>query len=152
MVVVVSAAQRGGALLVAVLVIVVDFAGERLASEDASQQPTAAQVIGVDDAAVAQLDALAGPVDPGKVEVEGRLDDAEDDRDRVWLFHVCVELAQEPVDEVEAAVGAQEDNVEGGDDGRDGGLAEEEELREHADGFEHLGEDPEPLTLCVRAL
>lgn len=144
MVVVIAAAQRRGTLLV-VVVVVVHLAGKVLVAEDAGEQPSAAQVVGVDDAAVAQLDALARPVDPGEVDVEGGLDDAEDDGDGAGLPHVCVELVQEPVDDIEGAVGAEEDDVERGDDGWDGGLAEKEELWEHAEGFEDLGEDPEVL-------
>lgn len=140
----VAAAQRRGALLV-VGSVAVDVPGELLAAKDAAQEPAAREVVGVDDAAVAQLDALPRPVHPGEVEVEGGLDDAEDDRDRVRLLVVGVELLEDPVEQVEAAVGAEEDDVEGGDDGGDGGLAEEEELREDADGFEDLGKDPEVL-------
>jgi hypothetical protein len=51
----------------------------------------------------------------------------------------------DPVEQVEGAVGAQEDDVERGYDRRDRGLAQEEELREDGDGFEDLGEDPEVL-------
>ena len=53
--------------------------------------------------------------------------------------------ALDPVEDVEGAVGAQADEVVGVDDRGDGGLAEEEELWENADGFEDLGEDPEDL-------
>ena len=145
-----AAAQRRRALLVVDLTMFptpVNVPRKLLVPKDAAQQPAAREVVGIDHAAVAQLDALARPVDPGKVEVEGRLDDAEDDGDGVRLLVVGVELAQDPVEQVQAAVGAEEDDVEGGDDGRGGGLPEEEELREDADGFEDLREDPEPLCL-----
>ncbi len=144
-----AATQRRRALLLIVTLLAGPVPREPLVSKDPVEQPPAREVIRVDDAAVAELDALARPVDPGKVEVEGGLDDAEDDGDGVGLLHVCVELLEDPVEEVEGAVGAEEDDVEGGDDGRGGGLAEEEELGQDADGFEDLGEDPEPLTeLC----
>jgi hypothetical protein len=143
-----TAAQRGRALFVLALPMrpmPVNVPRKLLVPKDAAQQPAAREVVGIDDAAVAQLDALARPVDPGKVEVEGRLDDAEDDGDGVGLLVVGVEPAPYPVEQVQAAVGAEEDDVEGGDDGRDRGLPEEEELREDADGFEDLRKDPEPL-------
>lgn len=143
-----GAAQGGGAFLVVDLAVLVEV----LVAKDAVQKPASAQVIGVDDATVAQLDTLAGPVDPSEIEVEGCLDDAEDDRDRVRTLVVGVEPANDPIDEVEGAVGAQEDDVEGGDDGGYGGLAEEEELREDTDRLEDLGEDPEPLAGTVRTL
>jgi len=132
---------RGGALLVSGVGVL----GKALVAKDAAQQPAAAHVVGVDDAAVAELDALAGPVHPGKVNVEGRLDDTEDDRDGVGMPVVGVEHAEGPVEQVERAVGAKEDDVKGRDDGGNGRLAEEEELREDTDGLEDLGEGPEPL-------
>jgi hypothetical protein len=61
------------------------------------------------------------------------------------MLVVGVEQAKGPVEQVERAVGAEEDDVEGRDDSGDCRLAEEEELREDADGFEDLGEGPEPL-------
>lgn len=102
-------------------------------AKDPVQQPAPAQVVGVDDGAVSQLDALPRPVDPGEVEVQRGLDEAEDDRDRVGRPVVDVQLAPDPVQDVQAAIGAEEEDVEGGDDGWDGGLPEEEELWEDAD-------------------
>lgn len=54
----------------------------------------------------------------------------------------------DPVQDVEAAVRAEREEVVGIDDGRDGGLAEEEELRDDADGLEDDGERPDDL--CSR--
>jgi len=119
-------------------------------AKDPVQQPAPPQVVGVHDRAVAQLDALPRPVDPGEVEVEGGLDEPEDDGDGVGRAVVAVELAPDPVEDVEAAVGAEEEDVEGGDDGGDGGLPEEEELREDADGLEDYGEGEEPLVWQAR--
>lgn len=121
---------------------------ELLPAKDATKQPTATHIVCIDNTAVAQLDALPCPVHPAKVDVESCLDDAEENRDRVGRASVGVEFAEDPVDEVEGAVGAEEDDVEGGDYGGDRGLPEEKELREDADRFEDLGEDPEPLCEC----
>ena len=114
-------------------------------AKDPVQQPAPAQVVGVYDRAVAQLDPLPRPVDPGEVEVESGLDEPKNDGYRVWGPVVAVELAPYPVEDVEPAVGAEEEDVEGGDDGGDRGLPEEEELRKDADGFEDYGEGEKPL-------
>lgn len=73
---------------------------------------------------------------------------AEDDGYRVGLAVIDVELPPDPVEDVEAAVGAEAEEVEGVDYGRDGGLAEEEELGEDADGFEDYREGPADLRGC----
>jgi hypothetical protein len=59
------------------------------------------------------------------------------------VVFVCA--ADDPVQHVHCAVCAEGDEVERVDYGRDGGLAEEQELRDYADGFEDFGEDPESL-------
>lgn len=89
---------------------------------------------------------MAGPVDPCEVHVEGCLDDAEDDRDRVGAAVVAIESAPDPVENIETPVGAEEEDVEGCDDCRDRGLAEEQELGEDADRFEDKGEGYGPLS------
>jgi len=43
------------------------------------------------------------------------------------------EAAPEPVQNVEASVGAEGDKIVGINDGRDGGLAQEKELRKYTD-------------------
>ena len=53
--------------------------------------------------------------------------------------------ADNPVQDIEGAVGAKCNEVKGVNDGGDRGLAEEEELRKYADRFEDDGEDPEDL-------
>lgn len=132
----------------ALLVIVVPTAAARVVdvlAKDAPQQPAPAHIVGVDDAAAAELDALAGVVYPGKVDVQGGLDQAEDDLDGLGLDILHVELARQPVKDVEPAVQAQREQVVAVDDGGHGRLAEEEELREDADGLEDVREVPEPL-------
>lgn len=59
---------------------------------------------------------------------------------------VCA--AHDPVEDVQEAVGAECDEVERVDDGRNGGLAEQQQLRDDADGLEDLRKDPEELR-CV---
>ncbi|KAJ6442577.1 mannosylphosphorylation protein (Mnn4) [Purpureocillium lavendulum] len=137
-----AAAERGRALLVLGLL-------DALA-KDAPQQPAPAHVVGVDHAAAAELDALPRVVDPRKVDVQGRLDDAEDDRHGVGLASADVELAPDPVEAVQAAVRAEGHQVEGVDDGRHGRLPQEQQLRQHAGGLEDLGEDPHPLLSSAR--
>lgn len=92
-----------------------------------------------------QLNALAGVVDPGEVDVEGGLDDAENDRDGVGFAHVGVEFADDPVEDIEAPVGPECYKVVGVEDGGDRCLAEEKELGEDADGLEDYGEGPAEL-------
>ena len=62
---------------------------------------------------------------------------------------VFVGAAHDPVQHVHGAVCAEGDEVEGVDYGRYGGLAEEEELGDDAEGFEDFGEDPEDLTYAL---
>lgn len=143
----------GPAAAAAVVVVVAVLAGTALlvldvadgAAKDALQEPRAAHVVGIHHAAAAELDALAGVVHPGKVNVQRRLDDAKDDGDGAGLAAGYVKLAHQPVEAVQRAVRTQRNQVEGVDDGGDGCLAEEEELGQDADGFENLGKDPEPL-------
>lgn len=73
------------------------------------------------------------------------MDDAEDNRDAVRAGVLPIEATNEPVEAVEGAVGTETDKIHRVDDGGDGRLAKEEQLREHADRFEDLGEDPQPL-------
>lgn len=73
------------------------------------------------------------------------MDDAEDCRDRVDVL-VCRGV-QDPVEDVEEAVAAKGHEVVGIEHCWDGGLAEQEELGEHADGFEDDAEAPEDLLL-----
>lgn len=113
--------------------------------EDAAEQPTLAHVIRVNDAAAAELDALARVVDPGEVDVEGGLDEPKDDLDGFRGHIADVELADDPVQNIQAAVETQGEEVVRVDNGRNGGLAEEEELREDAHGFEDVRVVPEPL-------
>ena len=62
-------------------------------SKDAAQEPAPAQIISVDDTAATELDTLACVVDPGEVDVERGLDDAEDDGDLVRAGVALVESA-----------------------------------------------------------
>ena len=110
-----------------------------------SNKPTPRQILRVYHTASSQLDALPRVIYPGEVDVQRRLDDAEHDGDGIEVALLLVGDALNPVEDVEGAVGAQADEVVGVDDRGDGGLAEEEELWENADGFEDLREDPEDL-------
>jgi hypothetical protein len=109
-----------------------------------TDQPAPVQVLGVDNAALAELDALARVVNPGEVDHQGCLYGAKDPARRVAVSLLCG-AAHNPVQDVEEAVGAEGDEVVRIDDGGDSGLAEEKQLRNDADGFEYLGEDPEEL-------
>jgi len=55
----------------------------------------------------------------------------------------------DPIEDVEEAVAAKRNEVEAVDDSRDRGLAQEEELREDADGLEDDGEGPEELACHI---
>ena len=87
------AAEPGTALLILVLIGL----SRCNTSKDAAQQPRPAQIIRIDDAAAAELHALTCVVHPSKVDVQPRLNDAEDDRDGVWARVGLVETAPEPV-------------------------------------------------------
>lgn len=76
------------------------------------------------------------------------MDQAKDDGYLVWAWVALVEAADEPVEAVETTVGPKSKKIEAVDDGGDGSLAKEEKLRKNADGFQDLGEDPEPLEDC----
>ncbi|ROW14815.1 hypothetical protein VPNG_03698 [Cytospora leucostoma] len=80
-----TVAQRRGTLLV---MLFTAYLAVDVLPEDAPQQPAPAHVVRVHDAAAAELDALAGVVDPGKVDVEGRLEQAEDNLDGLGLVGV----------------------------------------------------------------
>lgn len=80
-----------------------------------------------------ELYALPRVVHPCKIDIERCLYDSEDDGDSVRFFSGCFHLAQDPIQDVEAAVRAQAGEVVGVDDSRDSGLAEEEKLWEDAD-------------------
>jgi len=56
-----------------------------------------------------------------------------------------VHRACDPVQDVEGTVRAKADEVVGIDDGRDGGLTEEEELWQNGDRFEDLRKCPKDL-------
>lgn len=114
-------------------------------AEDAAQQPASSHVVGVDDAPAAELDTLAGVVYPREVDIQGGLDETEDDLHGLGLDVLYVELARQPVEDVEPTVQSQCEQVVAVDDGGNGGLAEEKELWEDADGLEDVGEVPEPL-------
>ena len=110
--------------------------------EDTIEKPAPAKIVGINNATVAQLDALARPVHPSKVEIQSGLDDAEDHRDRLRRVVVGIETAQNPVQQVQATVRTQEHNVKRRDDGGHGCLAEEQQLGENAHRLEDLGEIP----------
>lgn len=111
--------------------------------DDLVDEPAISHVICVDDAARSQLDSLPRPVHPGKVDVEGGLDDAEDDRDGIRL--VGAEETIDPVEDVKGAIRTESDEVERVDDGGDGGLTEENELRQDTECLEDDGESPKNL-------
>jgi hypothetical protein len=63
------------------------------------------------------------------------------------VVFVCA--AYDPVQHVHGTVCAEGDEVEGVDYGGYGGLAEEEELGDYAEGFEDFREDPEYLKYAL---
>ena len=93
---------------------------------------------------MAQLDALTCVVDPGEVDHEGGLDRAPHPGCRVAVVGF-VGATYNPIKNVEEAVCAQCDEVVRVNDCGNSGLAQEEKLRDDADGFEDFGEYPEDL-------
>lgn len=82
-----------------------------------------------------KLYSLTGIVYPSEVEVKQRLNHAEYDWHRFRLDFV-LDAALYPVEDIQGPVRAQRYQVVGVYNRRDFGLAEEQELREDAEGFE----------------
>lgn len=101
-------------------------------AKDASEEPAAAQIVGVHNTSATELDTLACVVHPSKIDVQGGLNDAKDDGDGIRAGVLLVKGANEPVEAVQGAVGAKGEEIEGIDDSGDGRLAEKEELRQDA--------------------
>lgn len=109
-------------------------------SDDLVDQPTPADIVAVNDTSVPQLYALSCPVDPCKVKVKEGLDDAKGNADGEDEAEIVLGgAANDPVQNVKSAVGPKCGEVETIDDGGDGRLAEEKQLREDAEGFEDQG-------------
>ncbi len=106
-------------------------------------EPASTVILGINESTCAKLDPLSSIVDPCKVDVKRRLDDAEGYCD--GIYHALCEPAVDPIEDVEAAVRAEGEEVIRVDDGGDCCLAEKDELREDADGFENDGECPKYL-------
>ena len=94
------------------LLIIIILGLESLVSKDAPQEPGVTHVIRVYDTAATQLDTLASVVDPEEVEIEGCLNNAEDNGDGVDAVVIGIETTNKPVDTVESAVGAESEEVE----------------------------------------
>jgi len=94
---------------------------------------------------MSKLNALSAIVHPREIHIESRLQHPKDDRNRVWLAVCDIKFPPYPVQYVKGAVGAEREQVVGVYYCWDGGLAEEEELREDAGGFEDYGEGPHDL-------
>ena len=92
---------------------------------------------------MAQLYSLPAVIYPSEINIKCGLYDAEDDGYRIRFPVIRIELAHNPIQDVERAVGTEGQEVEAVDYGGDGCLSEQEELREDADGLEDYGEDPE---------
>lgn len=133
--------------LVLICDIVFSTVAVGLATDKSLDYEALAEIVTVHDAAASQLDALSRVVDPSKIDVECGLHNPKYDRG-------CVEVsladpANNPVEDVEEAVGAERDEVERIENGRYGGLAEEQELWEDADGLEDNAECPEELFRAI---
>jgi hypothetical protein len=118
-------------------------------AEYAVEQPPAAHVVSVDNASVSELDALARVVYPGKIDVQGSLENAEDDGHGVGLRIRRIETPPNPVEKVERAIRAESKDVARVNHRGDGCLAKKEELRKHAYRLKNLREIPNPLQQWV---
>jgi hypothetical protein len=108
--------------IVIVVVIVVSSSSNNLAD-----QPAPADVFTIHHTAIPQLDALSCPIHPSKVEVEQSLDDAKGKADGEDIVVSCFsEAAEDPIEDIEGAVGTESDEVEAVDDSRDWRLAKKE--------------------------
>lgn len=134
-----AVAQSRDTLLIFLIVL------EVLVAENAVEKPTPPDIVSVDDATVSELNPLSRVVHPEEIEIEGRLDDSKNDGHGIRFPVVGIELSPDPVQAVQSSVGAQGNEVEGIDDGRDARLSEEKELGQDTDRFENLREIPDPL-------
>ena len=128
------------------LLVVVEI--NTLPANETSDEPSTAQVFRIDNAALSQLDTLACPVYPRKVEDKRSLYGAPDPASGIDVFDL-VDTACDPVKDIHEPVCAEGNEVEGIDDGGNGGLAKQQELRDDADRLENLGEDPEHLQMLA---
>jgi hypothetical protein len=107
-------------------IVIVVVIGVSSSSNDLADQPAPADVLTIHHTTISQLDALSCPIYPSKVEVEQRLDDAKGKADGEDIVVSCFsEAAEDPIEDIEGAVGTESDEVEAVDDSRDWCLAEE---------------------------
>lgn len=142
--------DRAGLLTGERLVFVGNIVSIIILTPSSTQKPphqeALAQIVRIHNSSTTQLDALSAVVYPCKVDVEEGLYDAEDHGD--WIETISRSFTVDPIEDVEEAVATKRDEVVAIEHGRDGGLAEELQLWEHAYGFELYAERPKQLVGC----
>ena len=99
-------------------------------TNETAHQPPSTEVFRVDDPTSSKLDSLSGPVYPGKVDVKGSLNDAENRGYGIEItFRGCSDY---PVEDIEATIRAQGNEVKGVDDSWYCCLPQQQELGENA--------------------
>ncbi len=116
-------------------------------ANEATHEIALTKIVGVDDSTASQLDPLSAVVDPCEVDVQCGLNDAKDDAGRIE--ETFVDATPDPVEDVEEAVATERDEVVAIDDGRNGGLTEEEKLWQDADALEDDTEGPDNLAFAT---
>lgn len=76
-----------------------------LVAENTVEKPASPDIIRIDDAAISELNPLSRVIHPEEIEIEGRLNDAENDGHGVRLPVVRVQLSPDPVQAVQGAIG-----------------------------------------------
>jgi hypothetical protein len=112
-------------------------------ADDAPHQEALAQIVRVNYASASQLDSLAAVIHPGEVNVEGGLNNAEDDANRVE--EMLCGTSNNPIEDIECTVPAKCYEIVTVDDGRYGRLAQKQKLRQDAHAFEDDAEGPQGL-------
>lgn len=80
-----------------------------------------------------QLDSLPRIVYPCKIDVERCLHNPEYNGNRIRLPLVCIEFPDNPIQDVESAIGTEGEEVVGIDHRGHGRLSQEKELRQDTD-------------------
>jgi hypothetical protein len=101
-------------------IVVIIVLGVSPLSKNLADQPTPADILAIHHTAISQLDALSCPIYPSKVKVEQSLDDAKGEADGENIVELFLgDAAEDPIEDVEGAVGSKSNEIEAVDDGRD---------------------------------
>lgn len=95
-------------------------------------QPTIAEVLRIDHAAVSKFHTLTRIVHPSKVKVECGLDNTENNRNRIPVM-LRSKATNEPVQDIESSIRPQGNKVTGINHSRNSGLSQKQKLWKYTD-------------------